>query len=166
MKLLKSAILFVGLSLVALVAFAGTGYAADAATPSDSQSLLDLLRPVFEAFAGGHYAYAAALGTIVLVALVKRYVGSNNPTSWVHSDAGGSALALVAASATALSSGLATGAAITVDMLESAGAIGVAAAGGFATVKNLLVDPFLKPLAAKPARVVAAADRRRALDLR
>lgn len=148
MRTLKSIPLLALAVVIGLAAFAGTGYAADAATPSDSQTLLELLRPVYDAFAGGHYAYAGALLVIVLVALVKRYAGDSVP--FVHTDAGGSLLALVGGVATGLAAGLAApGATVTPGLLESSALVGVGAAGGYAVLKNTLIDPLLKPLAAR-----------------
>ena len=137
------------LGLVMLLGFGATAFAADAAAP-DSSSLLDLLKPVYQAFAGGHYAYAAALGVIAAVALVKRYAGSGKFGAFVHGNAGGSLTALLLAGAGAAASGLATpDAHVTFALLKSALLVGIGAAGGYAVLKNLLVDPILKPLSAK-----------------
>jgi hypothetical protein len=139
------------LGLVALVSFGATAIAADAATSStESSSLLDLLKPVYDAFAGGHYAYAAALGVIAAVALVKRYAGTGKFGAFVHSDAGGSLMALLMAGAGAMASGLAApDAHVTWSLLKTAMLVGAGAAGGYALLKNLLVDPILKPLSKK-----------------
>lgn len=129
----------------------GTALAAAAVDP-DNSSILDLLRPVYEAFAGGQKAYAAALLVIAMVALLKRYAGSisGKLQTWMHGDLGGSATALVMSSAAAMATGLATpGASVSLSLLKSALMVGVGAAGGFAILKNLVVDPILKPLAAK-----------------
>lgn len=139
------------MALVGLLAFTGTSLAADAieqtVTPAADGSLLDLLKPVYSAFSGGHYAYAGALVVILLVALTKRYLGK---IAWLHSDAGGSTLALVLSTATAMAAGLATpGAAVTWALMKTALLVGVGAAGGFAMIKNLIVEPFLVPLMAK-----------------
>lgn len=148
MRFLKSIPTMIVLTTVGLVSFSATAFAADAVTPADSTSLLDLLKPVYEAFSGGHYAYAAALGVVVLVALVKRYLAPKFP--WLNSDAGGSAMALLAAFGTALASALAApGATVSLAVLESALLVGVGAAGGYAVIKNLIIDPILVPLEAK-----------------
>lgn len=141
--------LLVILSGLVLVVFGATGFAADVATPAgDNTSLLDLLKPVVEAFSGGHYAYAAALGTIVIVALIKRYAGDKY--KWFHSDAGGTALALLGAMGAAMAASLgAPGASVTLGMLKSALLVGVGAAGGFAVIKALIIEPLIKPLEAK-----------------
>lgn len=146
-RAIKAAPLALSLGFIGLLAFSATAFAADAVTDANS-SILDLAKPVFNAFSGGHYAYAAALGVVLLVALVKRYLGDK--VKWLHSDAGGSAMALVASAATAMAAGLAApGATVTMSLLKSALLVGVGAAGGYAVLKNLLIEPVLKPLAAK-----------------
>ncbi len=106
------------------------------------------MKPVYSAFAGGHYAYAGALLVILLVALSKRYLGGTLP--WLHSDIGGSTMALLLSGATACAAGLATpGAHLTFGLLKTALLVGAGAAGGFAVIKNLLIEPLLKPLEAK-----------------
>jgi len=148
MKLLKSLPLMVVLAAIALVSFGATAFAAGTAVSStDSSSLLDLLKPVFDAFSGGHYAYAAALLVVAAVALAKRYLSEDG---FFHTNAGGSLLALLAAAALAISSALAApGAHVTLALLKSALLVGVGAAGGYAVLKNLLVDPILVPLSKK-----------------
>lgn len=147
-QLLKRLPTIVMLGLVALAGFTATAFAATAATSAtDSESLLDLLKPVYDAFAGGHYAYAAALGVIAGVALVKRYAGSGKFGAFVHGDKGGSLMALLVATSAAMATGLAApGAHVTFALLKSAMLVGAGAAGGYSLLKNLLVDPILKPL--------------------
>lgn len=135
------------LALVFLLSFGAVAFAASAAGASDSSSILDMLKPVYSAFAGGHYAYAAALMVIVMVAGAKRYLAPR--WQWLDGNAGGSVLALLASSATALSASLAGGGPVTFALLKSAMLIGVGAAGGYEMLKNLIVDPLLRPLAAK-----------------
>lgn len=147
MKIVRALPLLVSLVLIALASFGATAFAAGQVADPES-SLLDLVKPVYDALSGGHYAYAGALLVILLVALTKRYLGDR--IAWFHSDAGGSLLALLASSAAALGSGLASpGAVITLSLLKSALLVGVGAAGGYAMIKNLIVEPLLKPLAAK-----------------
>jgi hypothetical protein len=108
----------------------------------------DLLRPIYDAFAGGRYQLMGALAVVLLVAVVKRVFGPK--VSWLHSDAGGTGMALVGAVASALAAGLvAPGASITFSLLKASLVVGVTAAGGYAVLKNLLIDPVLRPLAAK-----------------
>ncbi len=132
----------------AIISFGAVAHAADQVTTSDS-SLIDLAKPVFEAFSGGHYAYAAALLVILLLALIKRYAWGGFET-WIHTDLGGTIMALVTSAAAAVSAGLAApGAHVTLSLLKSALLVGVGAAGGFAVLKNLVFEPLLKPLEAK-----------------
>jgi hypothetical protein len=141
--------LAVALSGIGLAAFGATAYAASAVVP-DSGSIFDLTKPLFEAFKGGHYAYAAALMVVVLVAILKkagnRYLGETIGNA-LHSNTGGTLLALVAAMASAMAAGLVTpGAHVTFALIKSSFLVGVGAAGGYAVLKNLVVEPLLKPL--------------------
>jgi hypothetical protein len=128
-----------------LASFAGTALAADA-IDTDSSSV-DIAKAIYDAFAGHHYAYAAAIAVILIVALVKRYLGPK--VAWLHSDAGGSVLVLAGATATAMASSLAGGGPVTLDLFKTAAMVGVGAAGGYALLKNLIINPFIVPLAAK-----------------
>jgi hypothetical protein len=113
-------------------------------------NFLDLLKPVYDAFAGGRYAFAVALGVIAAVALIKRYAGSGKFSAFVHGDTGGSLMALATAMAGAMASGLAApGAHVTFALVKTGLLVGIGAAGGFAMLKNLVIEPLLKPLAAK-----------------
>lgn len=149
-KFLKAHYILVGLPMafIMLLGFRATAIAADAVgVPSDA-SLLDLARPVFEAFSGGHYAYAGALLVILMVALAKRY--GTPKIAFLSTDAGGAVMALSASMATAMVAGLAApDAVVTWDLLKSSALIGVGAAGGYTVIKDLLIEPFLRPLAAK-----------------
>lgn len=146
-----SVIRWLGLSVV-LVAIAllsyKVGHAATAeltlaaGLPTDDASLLDLLRPVYEALTAGQYALTTALALIALTALAKRYLGGALP--WLHTDAGGSLLVLVGAGATAAAAGLlAPGTHVTLGLLKNALFAGVTAAGGYAMIKNLIITPVL-----------------------
>jgi hypothetical protein len=147
MRYVKMFPLAIGLSAITLVTFAATAHAQTAATP-DSGSVLDLLKPVYNAFAGGQYAYMGTLLVILLVALTKRYLGDKLP--WLHSDVGGTSTALLAAAATAAAAGLATpGSHLTFALLKTSLMVGVGAAGGFAVLKALIIEPLLIPLEAK-----------------
>ncbi len=130
-----------------LMYFSATSHAATAAVGDDT-SILDLIKPVYEAFANHQYGLMGALVVIVVVAILKRYFGDKIP--FLHTDAGGSLLALFGAGATALGASLASpGAHLTLDLFKSALMFGVVAAGGYAMIKNLLIEPLLRPLAAK-----------------
>lgn len=133
-------------AFVFLTTFIGSAFAAEATVDPNANSL-DIAKAIYDAFTGHHYAYAGALGLILGIALVKRYLGPKVPA--LHSDAGGTAMALGGAFATALAAGLAGGGPITLDLLKSSLLVGVGAAGGYAVLKKLVVEPLLKPLAAK-----------------
>lgn len=143
-RYLTPSLVAVTLAALSLVVFGSISHAANAAV-GEQGTWLDLARPLYDAFVGGHYAFAAAGLVVVLVAAARRYGGQVYP--WFHTDAGGAALALVGAAASALVAGLAApGAAVNLTLLWSALGVGVAAAGGFAIVKHLLVEPWLRPL--------------------
>lgn len=119
--------------------------AGDAVAAPDGPGLVDLLTPVYQAFAGHHPALGLMLLIVVAVAALKHYLGDQVP--FLHSDAGGSLLALVTASASAAAVALAVpGAVVSLDLLESALLVGVSAAGGYAMIKNILIDPLLPKL--------------------
>lgn len=135
------------LALLGLLSFGAVAHAASAAT-GDDVSILDLARPVYDAFVAHQFGLMGALLVILLVAAAKKYLGDAIP--FLHTDAGGSLLVLLGSGATALAAALATpGAAITLALMYTALKVAFVAAGGYAAVKNLLVDPFLKPLAAR-----------------
>lgn len=143
--------------LTLLAAFTGTAFASQAlhahaiATVGEvagaDASVLELLRPVYDAFAGHQPALGAALGLIALTALTKRYFGNRVP--WLHTDAGGSLLALSLAASTAAATGLAVpGATVTFALIKSALLVGVGAAGGYTMIKHLIIEPLLPRLPA------------------
>jgi hypothetical protein len=109
--------------------------------------MLDQLKPFYDAFLAGHYVLAGAIAIIAVVGLLRRFAA---PGSWVYTNPGGTALALVTSTAGAVVVTLAApGATVSLSMLWAALLVGVTAAGGYASLKNLLVDPVLRPLAAK-----------------
>lgn len=110
-------------------------------------SVFEMLRPVYDALIGGHYALTTVLVVLVIVGLLRKFA---SPGSWIFTNPGGTALAMVFSMASALAVTLAApGVAVSLAMLKSAFMVGVGAAGGFAVLKNLLIDPVLRPLAAK-----------------
>lgn len=142
---LRRAPLALALGLVALLGFSTTAVAAQAAAGEEA-SLLELARPVYEAFASGRIDLGLMLAVVLVVALLTRYA----PWDWIRSDAGGAALVLVGSSATAIAAGIATPeATITAALVWAGVKFGVVAAGGYAVVKKLVIDPVLRPLAAR-----------------
>lgn len=108
---------------------------------------MDLLQPIYAALSAGHYALVAAMVVVVITGLLRKFGG---PTSWVHTAAGGTALALVTATAASMAVTLgAPNAVFTFGVLWVSLGLGVMAAGGYAAVKNLLIDPILRQVALK-----------------
>jgi hypothetical protein len=135
--------------LVFMFAFTAAAFAAGAATPDDG-SLLELLRPVYDAFASGRYLYAGMLSLVLVVAVLKRYAPEKyGIRAFVHGDAGGALLTLLAAFGGAMATSLAAGAGASWMMVKTATMIAIGAAGGYSLIKKLIVEPILKPLAAK-----------------
>lgn len=127
-----------------LVAFKATSVAAGAAEPADG-SLLDLLRPVYDAFAHDDYWYAGSLALAVACALARKYGGDHVP--WFRSAAGTATLLLLGSFGASLSTKLVGGVDLTGAMAWDATKIAFYAAGGYAILKALVVDPLLVPLA-------------------
>lgn len=144
MRNVKLPLWLIGIFVI-LVASSGIALAANAVDPSDGS--LDVAKSVYNALTGGHYAYAGALLVILVVALVKRYLGPK--ITWLHSDAGGATLALAGATATATAAGLAGGGPMTFALVKTSLLVGVGAAGGYAMIKSLIIEPLLKPLQSK-----------------
>lgn len=145
MKNLKILGVFV---LVFMAVFTATALAADAAAAATGEAgMLDMLRPVYDAFTSGQYLYAGMLALVLTVALVKRYAGPHVP--FLQGDIGGSLLTLVASFAGALATSLAGGVGVSFAMVKTATMIAVGAAGGYSLIKRLIIDPILRPLAAK-----------------
>lgn len=147
MKKLSPLFAFLGLVVIALLFFGGTAFAADAVAPTDA-SITDLAKPVYDAFAAGHYMAAAALALVLSVALLKRYSGTGKVGTFVHSDVGGALTTLTMAFFGAIATATAAGATWHWSMLSTAGYVAFIAAGGYALVKKLVV-PLLKKLQPK-----------------
>lgn len=132
-------------SVLVFLALCGHRVAAAAtslAVPDDA-SVLDLLRPVYEALTGGQYAYGTLLLIVAAVALTKRFV----PIDWLHTDAGGSVLVAIGTTAAALAASVATpGAHVTLAGLSSAFKAGLLAAGGYVFIKSVIITPLMPRL--------------------
>lgn len=132
-------------SALALLAVCGHAAAAAATSlaVSDEASILDLLRPVYEALTGGQYAYGTLLAIVAAVALTKRFV----PIAWLHTDTGGSVLVAIGTTAAALAASVATpGAHVTLSGLSAAFKAGLLAAGGYVFIKNVVITPLMPRL--------------------
>ncbi len=131
--------------------FTASAFAQSAVLPDPAAGWLDLLTPVYEAFVKGDKLYAGMLALIAAVAMLKRYA----PVKWgmrafVHGDVGGSLLTLTASFAAAMiTGGLGAGVAPSWAMVKAATLIAVGAAGGYSLIKKLLVEPLIRPYAAK-----------------
>lgn len=139
--------------LAFLLLFAGVSRAAAGATGEEG-SLLDLARPVWDAIMHGQYWLAASLALVVAVTLFKRYGHLLSPklAAFSHSDAGGALMTLLMAFGGALATGLAAvgvSATLSMAMAWTALKIALTAAGGYTLIRKLIVEPVLKPLAAK-----------------
>ena len=137
------------LALIALglISFSATAHAAAAVTPTDG-TLLDTLQPVLEAFQHGHYLYAGSMALVLAVAIVRRYAPRYAPSlaDWFASDLGSAALALLGAFGASM---VARGADVTWGMVWDSLCIAFGAAGGYATIKALVIAPYLTKLAGK-----------------
>lgn len=135
-----------------LLAFGGVSFAADAVATAPDGSLLDLAKPVFEAVMAGHWILGAALALILLVALVRRYVGPHVP--FLHSDVGGALLSLAAGFGSGLAAALAAGGPVSWGLAWTALTVSVAAAGGYTLLAKLIrpledaAPAWLKPFLA------------------
>lgn len=124
-------------SLAGLLSFTAVAFAANQTVPSDG-SALDLLEPVYQAFGNGRYIEAGCLAIVLVVALAKRY-------GWITSKRGMVGLAFAGAYAATLAARLAASK-FEAGMLWDAFKIAAGAAGGYAVLNELLVEPYLKPL--------------------
>lgn len=132
---------YAAIVLAFLISYSANAYAAGAVLPDDNTSVLDLLRPVYEAFAGGHRVAAGALALVAAVALIKRYSArlGAKADAFLHSDVGGALTTLAlsffgaVAAATANSS-------LSWSVVTTSGGIAVAAVGGYTLIKKLVLD--------------------------
>jgi hypothetical protein len=133
---------------VGLVTFTAThAFAQGVVGAPPSSSIIDLAKPIYNAFAGGHYAYAAAMLVVAAMAALKQYSGTGKFGHFIHSDAGGALSTVITAMGLAFVSALAApGAVVTLALFKTALGIGIAAAGGFVVVKKVLIVPLVKPL--------------------
>ena len=129
---------------VLVLCFSATAFAAGAASPQDG-NLLDSAKTIWEAATGHHWWLAASLALVGAVAAFKKYAPTR-AREWSHTDVGASVLLLIGSFGGALATGLAAAGtdAISLSLVEGALKVAFGAAGGYALIKNLLVDPLLK----------------------
>ena len=149
-----------GLAMIFLFTFRAVSFAAGPAVPDDGGSILEQARPIYETLVAGHYLAGAAFALAFAVALAKRYA-PGKAGAFLHTDVGGTlatlAMAFFGAAATSLVAfkgfdGFSFG------MLIASGKIAAMAAGGYALIKKLIVEPFRASswYAKSPAWVKAA----------
>lgn len=143
-KHIKSFLSMLTIPLLLLVAFGATSFAAGSATPEDG-SLLDLLTPIWEAATGKHWWLAGSLALVASVTAMKKYAPAGRLRNFVDSAPGVSLILLVGSFAGAVATGLVAAGtdAITPSMAWAAFQVAIGAAGGYAIIKSLLVDPLL-----------------------
>lgn len=133
--------------LTLLGCFTATALAAGAATPGD-ESLLEMAKPIYDAFVHGQKLYAGMLALVLVIAAMKRYA-PGKVGAWLQTDIGGALTTLVMSFAGAMATSLAGGVGVSFAMVKAAAMIAVGAAGGYSLIKKLVVEPFLKPLSKK-----------------
>ncbi len=101
----------------------------------NSEPILDLAKPVWEAIGGGEYWYAAALAVVLGVALLSRYA----PAEWkLDTGVAKALMVLVGTYAAALiSAGLGGGTLMSIELAKGALGTAVNAAGGFTLARSL-----------------------------
>lgn len=124
------------LILVLIGAFTGTALAAEASATMDP-SLLELARPIFDAVMQSQWWAAAALGVVMVCAVVRKYM----PVAWktgTKGDIVGTATAFTTAFAGAIATwAMAPGAAMTGAVALTALKIGAAAIGGYTAIHKV-----------------------------
>lgn len=124
-----------------LLGFAGVAMA-QAGTVGSDGSILDMLRPVLEAFRGGDYAAAGALALVVLVAVARQYGARVWPA--LGSELGAIALVVVGSFAATLAAMISGPAPLTLAVAWTAAKIAFYASGGFALVKKFAYPLLVK----------------------
>lgn len=142
--MVKKILAFLSVPALLLLCFKGTSFAAGEVAGEDG-SLPDLLRPIWDAATGGHWWLSASLALVAAVTLFKKYA-PGKLGAWAHTNAGASVLVLVGSFGGALATGLLTSGtdAISMALVMPALKVAFGAAGGYALVKNLVVDPLVK----------------------
>ncbi len=132
-----------GVAFLFLLSFRAVSFAAGEAASSDG-SLLEQARPIYETIMAGHYLAAAALALAFSVALAKRYA-PGKAGAFLDTDVGGTlatlAMAFFGAAATSLAAYQGFDG-FSVGMLFASAKIAAMAAGGYALIKKLIVEPF------------------------
>ena len=133
-------------ALVFILCFGGISHAAAAVEPADG-SLWDTLKPIYDAYAHGHYLWCGAACLVLAVALTRRYAVPK--VGWLATEAGSALLVLLGAFGGTVVATMAGDVTPTWDLVSNALKIAFMAAGGFAAVKSLLIKPYLANWASK-----------------
>ena len=133
----------ISLTFIGLVSFVATAWAAAGET-----DLSGTARMLFDYVMSGRYVAGAAASLVLAVALAKRYA-PGKMGEWLHSDVGGSLATFVMSLGGALMTATAGSVPWSWGMLTMSAKVAFFAAGGYVLLKKALVDPFLRPLAAK-----------------
>lgn len=132
------------LCVLMYLSFVGTASAAGAIA-SDDSSLLDMIRPAYDAIMAGHYVAAAALALVLAMAAFKRYA-PGRAGEFAHTDAGGALCTLVMAFGGGLAMATASGqgwSGLSSAVLLTSLKVAATAAGGYTLLKKLVVEPLL-----------------------
>jgi len=127
---------------------------------AQGDELAELAKPLYQAIAEGQYAAAAALGLVLLVALVRRYGGARYPI--LSHKLVAPLLVLLASFGAAVASATLAGASLSVGMAYAALKVAVLASGGYALTKPYLaklgewVPSWAKPFVAILSAIVSA----------
>jgi hypothetical protein len=144
MKKLTTALLF---TAIAYFSFIGVALAQGAVMPNDG-SLLDLLRPVYEAIVGGQWWIAAMSGIILATTAAKRYL-PGKLGAWVNGEYGQPLTVLILSFAGAGLTALIAagpGAVMSLSLAWLALKVAVVSAGGYTMLKQLIA-PLIQKLA-------------------
>lgn len=132
---MSKVITIISLALVALVSFTATAFASES-----SESIMDLAKPVYDAFVDGQPMLAAALALVLAVALARKYLAPR--WKFLATDAGGALLVLLGAMGSAFAAALAGGASLSLALTWQALGVAVTAAGGYTLIKRLIINPL------------------------
>lgn len=102
----------------------------------DERSLQEISKPVLDAIMSGDYALAAALGLVLVVALIRRYGGSRWP--WLASATVAPILVMVGSFGASLGNTFAAGGELSGGVLLAALQVALFASGGYALLKPLI----------------------------
>jgi len=132
------------LMFLILASLTATVFAAGGPAPDD-KGLLDLARPAFDAIMAGHYIAGAALAVVVAMTCLKRYA-PGKIGALANTDAGGALCTLVVSFAGGIAMATAAGhgwGGLSTTLMFASGKIALMAAGGYALIKKLLVEPLM-----------------------